>query len=290
MPAETNSTRITNATALSLDLVNKFNNRMKSLYELLGINRVLKVQNGSSITVYKAATVTLDNTEVAPGDIIPLSKVELQAAEVIPMVWDKKRKAVPAEDIQKYGFNTAIEMTDDALIRELQKKIRTDLIANLATGTGTATGANLQEVFAQNWGKVTSTFSEDDVQVISFINNMDAADYLGSAEITTQTLFGMQYLEGFMNNKLVFMHPSIPEGTVYSTADQNLIAAFVDMTNANLDEFDFVNDSTGAIGVTHDINKQRLTAETITASAVKLYAEVLDGVVVGTITPEVAGA
>lgn len=138
---------------------------------------------------------------------------------------------------------------------------------------------------AQNWAAVTAKFDEDDVQAISFINPFDAADYLGQANISTQTAFGMTYVENFLNNRIVFMHGEVPKGTVYTTADQNLIAAFALMSGGEIGKaFDFVTDDTGIIGVTHDIDKKRLTAETITAYGIVLFAERLDGVVIGTIT------
>lgn len=86
-----------------------------------------------------------------------------------------------------------------------------------------------------------------------------------------------------MNNKVVMMHPSIPKGTIYATAAQNLVLAYVAMNGEVNKAFDFTTDETGIIGVTHDINKQRLTAETVAAFGICLFAEVLDGVIVGTI-------
>ena len=284
MAVEANLTRDLGA-ALSVDFSEQFGQRFTSLTELLGVQRMLPMANGTLIKTY-TSSVTLDGTVVAPGDIIPLSEVVLEDGPAQELVWDKKRKAVPMEDIQKYGFEKAISLTDAKLVNEVQKGIRTKLLAQLATGTGVATGAGLQEVMAQNWAAVTNIFDEDDVQAISFINPFDAADYLGSANITTQTAFGMTYVEGFLNNRIVFMHGEVPRGTIYTTADQNLIAAYALMSGGELAKaFDFVTDETGLIGVTHDIDKQRLTAETITAYGIVLFAERLDGVVVGTIAP-----
>lgn len=289
MAVEANLTRNLGA-ALSVDFSEQFGQRFTSLTELLGVQRLLPMANGTLIKTY-TSSVTLDGTVVAPGDIIPLSEVVLEDGPAQELVWDKKRKAVPMEDIQKYGFEKAISLTDAKLVNEVQKGIRTKLLAQLATGTGAATGAGLQEVMAQNWAAVTNIFDEDDVQAISFINPFDAADYLGSANITTQTAFGMTYVEGFLNNRIVFMHGEVPRGTIYTTADQNLIAAYALMNGGELAKaFDFVTDETGLIGVTHDIDKQRLTAETITAYGIVLFAERLDGVVVGTITAPPAGA
>lgn len=272
--------------ALSIDFTERFGQRFKSLYELLGIERILPVASGTVLKTY-TSSVTLNGTVVAPGDIIPLSEVVLEDGPTQELAWDKKRKAVTMEDIQKYGFNRAITMTDSKLIGEIQKDVRSKLLAQLATGTGAASGEGLQAAAAQNWAAVTTKFGEDDVQVISFVNPFDVADYLGKANITTQTAFGMTYLENFLNNRVVFLHGDVPRGTIYSTADQNLVAAHALMSGGEIGQaFDFTTDETGLIGVTHDINKQRLTAETVTAYGIVLFAERLDGVVVGTIEQE----
>lgn len=288
--AEENLTRDLGA-ALSIDFTEQFGQRFKSLQELLGVQRVLPMASGTILKTY-TSSVTLDGTEVAPGDVIPLSSVKMEDGPTQELKWDKKRKAVPMEDIQKYGYARAITMTDEKLLNEIQKGIRTKLLAQLATGTGTATGEGLQMAMAQNWAAVATKFSEDDVQTISFINPFDAADYLGKAAISTQSAFGMTYVENFLNNKVVFMHGDIPQGTIYSTADQNLVTAYALMSGGEIDKaFDFVTDSTGLIGVTHDINKSRLTTETVTAYGIVLFAERIDGIVKGTITaPEPADA
>lgn len=289
MAVEANLTRELGA-ALSIDFAEQFGQRFNTLSELLGVQRTLPMASGTVLKTY-TSSVTLDGTVVAPGDIIPLSKVVLEDGPSQELAWDKKRKAVPMEDIQKYGFQKAITLTDNKLLNEIQKGVRTKLLAQLASGTGTATGVGLQAAMAQNWATVTAKFDEDDVQIISFMNPFDAADYLGQANVTVQNAFGMTYLEGFLNNKVVFMSAEIPQGTVYSTADQNLIAAYALMNGGEIGQaFDFVTDETGLIGITHDIDKSRLTAETITAYGVVLFAERLDGVVVGTITaPAPAG-
>lgn len=279
---ETNLTRNL-APALSIDFTERFGQRFRTLQELLGIQRALPVAAGTLIKTY-TSSVTLDGTPVEPGAIIPLSEVVIEDGPQEELTWDKKRKAVPMEDIQKYGFETAITRTDAKLINEVQKGVRGKLLDQLATGTGTATGENLQAVMAQNWASVTAAFDEDDVEVVSFINPFDAGDYLANANVTTQNAFGMTYLQDFLNNRVVFMSAEIPQGTVYSTAADNLVLAHADMTGGSLGQaFDFTLDSTGLIGVTHDINKQRLTAETVTAYGIVLFAERLDGVVVGTI-------
>lgn len=288
MAVEANLTREL-GTALSIDFVERFGGRFRTLEELLGIQRKLSLPAGVLLKTY-TSSVTLAGDVVAPGDIIPLSEVVLEDGPQEELTWDKKRKAVPMEDIQKYGFDKAISVTDDKLLNQIQKGIRGKLLAQLATGTGAQSGANLQAVMANNWAAVTAAFDEDDVQVVSFINPFDAGDYLASANVTTQSAFGMTYLQDFLNNRVVFMSAEIPKGTVYSTAADNLVLAHADMAGGAIGQaFDFTLDSTGLIGITHDIDKQRLTAETITAYGIVLFAERLDGVVVGTIEAAPAG-
>ena len=228
--------------ALSIDFVNQFGNRMKTLQELLGVQRSLPLAAGTLIKTY-TSSVTLSGETVPPGALIPLSEVKLEEGPSHELVWDKKRKAVAMEDIQKYGFDRAVTLSDAKFVNEVQKGIRTKLLAQLATGTGTVTGTGLQAVMAKGWAAVTAAFDEDDVEVISFINPFDAGDYLAQANVTVQTAFGMTYLEGFLNNRVVFMSADIPKGTVYTTAANNLVVAHADMTQGEIGQaFDFAKD------------------------------------------------
>lgn len=283
--AEINLTRAL-GTAQSIDFANTFGTRLGDLTEILGVHRKIAMPVGTVIKTYQS-TVTLADGDVEPGAVIPLSKVELTDGPTQELTWDKRRKAVPAEDIQKYGFERAINITDNKLLTELQKNLRTKLFDNLATGTGSASGAGIQGALAQAWGQVQVAFEDDAVRTIAFVNPLDVADYLAKAQITIQNAFGMSYVENFLGVDLVMMSSRVDKGTAYVTAAENLVLAYADV-NGEIDKaFDFVKDSTGVIGVTKDINKQRLTAETITLSGLVLYAEILDGVIVTTITEEV---
>lgn len=283
MAVETGLTRDLGA-ALSIDFAEKFGKNIKSLYDLLGAHSLIPMAAGTVIKTY-TSSVTLDDNVISPGDIIPLSEVVMKDGPTIELVFNKKRKSVPIEDIQKYGFNKAITMTDEKLIRAIQKQIRDNLLGQLATGTGEAEGENLQKLMAQNWAAVTAKFSEDDVEVVSFANPFDVADYLGEANVSLQTTFGMNYLENFLGNKIVFLHADVPAGTVYSTAIDNLNLAYASINGEMSKAFDLTSDESGIIGVTHDTQKQRLTSETIAISAIAWFAERVDGVIVGEIEP-----
>jgi len=289
MTAEANLTTVLTK-AQSIDFANQFGKQVGKLVDLLGVQRKIQLNAGSTINTY-TSSVTLDGTVVAKGAVIPLSEVELEPGPAISLTWDKKRKAVAVEDVQAYGFEQAINRTDNELLRELQKGLRSKLIAQLAAGTGTATGAGMQAALANAWGKVGTAFEDDEVKTIAFINTMDLADYLGNAQITVQTAFGLSYIENFLGIDVTIVTPLITKGTFYATAADNLVLAYANVSGGEINRaFDFVTDATGLIGVTHDINKQRLTAETITLTGMVLFAERLDGVIKGTITEVVPGA
>lgn len=273
----------------NIDFVNQFGQGLNTLIDILNVQRRIPMPVGSTIKTYKSS-VTLDGEKVAKGDIIPLSEVKQEPADTIELEWAKHRKAVAAEDIQKYGKDQAISRTDDLLVRELQKDLRKKLFENLAKGTGKATGKGLQGALAQGWGSVQKVFEDDGAATIAFVNPMDIADYLENATVTIQNAFGLKYIEDFLGAGVVVISSLVPAKTVYTTAPDNLVLAYANMNNAELSMFDFYVEETGVIGVSHDIQMNRLTAETITASAIALFAERLDGVIVVTIKDEAVEA
>lgn len=289
MAAENNLTEKF-AKAQSIDFVEQFGKSIKKLLEMLKIERRMTLPVGATIKTY-SSKVTLDGTKVAKGDIIPLSKVETTEGDPIELAWDKKRKAVAIEDIQAYGFERAVSKTDTELLRELQKEIKKNFFAQLAKGTTSVSGVGLQGAMAKAWGGVAGKFEDDDVTTIAFVNPTDVADYLATAQITVQTAFGLRYVENFLGVDVAIMSTSVPAKTLYATASDNLCLAQANMAGSEIAKaFDFTTDETGIIGVTHDVNKQRLTAETVTASATVLFAERLDGIVKATITEAAAAA
>lgn len=289
MAAENNLTEKF-AKAQSIDFVEQFGKSIKKLLEMLKIERRMTLPVGATIKTY-SSKVTLDGTKVAKGDIIPLSKVETTEGDPIELAWDKKRKAVAIEDIQAYGFEQAVSKTDTELLRELQKEIKKNFFAQLAKGTTSVSGVGLQGAMAKTWGGVAGKFEDDDVTTIAFVNPTDVADYLATAQITVQTAFGLRYVENFLGVDVAIMSTSVPAKTLYATASDNLCLAQANMAGSEIAKaFDFTTDETGIIGVTHDVNKQRLTAETVTASATVLFAERLDGIVKATITEAAAAA
>lgn len=285
MPAETGITK-TFTKAQNIDFVNQFGKGIAQLKELMGITRLMPMSVGTVVKTYKSS-VTLSGETVEPGAVIPLSEVKLEEDQTYELVFDKKRKAVAAEDIQKYGFEKAITITDDKLVREQKTKVRDGFFTQLATGKGTVTAKGLQATMAQAKAKVTTAFEDDIAQSIAFINAEDLADYQAKHTVTVESLEGLQYLKNFLGFDIVIVTGKVTKGKLYATATNNLVLAYATIGGEINKAFAFTADSeVPMLGVAHDINYTRLTAETITLSAIKMFAEMTNGVIVGTITPE----
>ena len=271
--------------AREIEFVTLFGESIKKLVEALGVTRKIPKQAGYTLKTYKA-TGTLQDGTVAEGDLIPLSKYQTEAVSYAEIVLKKWRKATSAEAIIEKGYDQAVQMTTDRMLKDVQKGIRTDFFTFLATGTGTATGATFQAALAQAWGQLQVLFEDDSIEAIYFMNPLDVADYLATAQITTQTAFGMTYVENFLGLGTVIFDSKVPEGTIYATAKDNIVLYYVPVNGADLgNAFSFTADQTGLIGIHEEADYKHMTAEDTVMSGVVLFAERLDGIVKSTITP-----
>lgn len=271
--------------AREIEFVTLFGESIKKLVEALGVTRKIPKQAGYTLKAYKA-TGTLQPGTVAEGDLIPLSKYQTEAVSYAEIVLKKWRKATSAEAIIEKGYDQAVQMTTDRMLKDVQKGIRTDFFTFLATGTGEATGATFQAALAQAWGKLQVLFEDDSIEAIYFMNPLDVADYLATAQISTQTAFGMTYVENFLGLGTVIFDSKVKEGEIYATAKDNIVLYYVPVNGADLgNAFSFTADQTGLIGIHEEADYKHMTAEDTVMSGVVLFAERLDGIVKSTITP-----
>ena len=285
MAAETNLIKKADlARAREIEFTYTFSENVRKLIEALGVTRKVAKQAGTVLKAYKA-TGTLQNGAVAEGDIIPLSKYTTVAVSLGEITLKKWRKATSAEAIVERGYDQAVEMTTDRMLRDVQKAIRADLFTYLGKGTGTASGANFQAVLAQAWGQLQVKYEDDAIQAVYFVNPLDIADYLAEASISTQTAFGMTYVEDFLGLGTVIMNASVPKGKVYATAKENIVLYYIPVNGADLGEaFDFTSDETGYIGIHETPDYTNMTASDTVVNGMVFFAERIDGVVVGTIS------
>ena len=286
MAAETNLIKKEDLVrAREIEFVTLFGESIKKLVEALGVTRKIPKQAGYTLKAYKA-TGTLQPGTVAEGDLIPLSKYQTEAVSYAEIVLKKWRKATSAEAIIEKGYDQAVQMTTDRMLKDVQKGIRTDFFTFLATGTGEATGATFQAALAQAWGQLQVLFEDDSIEAIYFMNPLDVADYLATAQITTQTAFGMTYVENFLGLGTVIFDSKVKEGEIYATAKDNIVLYYVPVNGADLgNAFSFTADQTGLIGIHEEADYKHMTAEDTVMSGVVLFAERLDGIVKSTITP-----
>lgn len=266
-----------------VEFVSMFGEDLRKLRELLGITRLIAKQAGTVLKAYKAVGV-LEDGAVPEGDTIPLSKYETQPVDIGELVLNKWRKATSAEAIMERGYDQAVTMTTDKMLSDIQKEIRAKFAAFLATGSGTASGATFQAALANAWGQLQVLFEDTSISTVYLMNPLDVAAYLGTANITMQTAFGMSYVENFLGLGTVIMMSDIPKGTIYATAKENLIGYFVPANGADLNEaFTFTTDETGFIGIHEEPDYTNMTASDTVISGITLLAERLDGIVVATI-------
>ena len=284
MAAETNLIKKADlARAREIEFTYTFSENARKLMEALGVTRKIAKQAGTVLKAYKA-TGTLQNGAVAEGDIIPLSKYTTVAVSLGEITLKKWRKATSAEAIVERGYDQAVEMTTDRMLLDVQKAIRADLFTFLAKGTGKASGVDMQSALAQAWGQLQVKFEDDAIQAVYFVNPLDIADYLGAAQITTQTAFGMTYVENFLGLGTVIMNASVPKGKIYATAKENIVLYYIPVNGADLGEaFDFTSDETGYIGIHETPDYTNMTASDTVVNGMVFFAERIDGVVVGTI-------
>lgn len=268
--------------AREIDFVNVFGENTKKLLELLGVTRKIAKQAGTVLKAY-TATGTLQNGAVAEGDVIPLSKYETEAVPLGEIALRKWRKATSAEAIIERGYNQAVDMTTDRMLKDVQGVVRSDFFAHLANGTGVASGDDVQAALAQAWGQLQVKFEDDDIQAVYFMNPLDIADYLATANITTQNAFGMTYVEDFLGLGTVITNSRVPKGTVYATAKDNIVLYYVPVNGGDLGEaFAFTSDETGLIGIHEEPDYTNMTASDTVINGMTLFAERLDGIIVVT--------
>lgn len=270
-----------------VDFVNMFtHNNLNKLIEVLGVTRKIPMMEGTTMYVYET-TGTLESGAVPEGEIIPLSQYQTTKTPIGEITLNKWRKAVSAEAIKKSGYNSAVGDTDTALLRDVQQGIRKnffDFMNGSISGSTTATGTDLQSALAAAWGQLQVKFEDDSAEAVYFVNPLDIADYLASAQISTQTAFGMNYVENFLGLGTVIITSRVTEKTFVATAKENLIMYYLTMGGDLANAFDLTTDETGYIGIKSGYqNEERAQIESLVMNGIQFLVEYAAGVVKGTI-------
>ena len=287
--AETNLiTQAQMAKAREIDFVNRFTHTsLAKLIEVLGVTRKIPMMEGTTMYVYTTSG-TLQSGAVPEGEVIPLSRYATTKTPVGEITLKKWRKAASAEAIKKSGYEAAVRDTDAALLKDVQAGIRTDfftLLNGSITGSVTATGVGLQAALADAWGKLQVAFENDSAEAVYFLNPLDVSEYLGKAQVTMQTAFGMTYIENFLGLGTVILNSNITKGTFIATAKENIVMYYLTMNGDIADAFSLTADELGYIGIKSGYaTEERAQIETLVMDGIQFFVEYAGGVVKGTIT------
>lgn len=286
MSAPKNLIEVTDlARVREIDFVERFSESTGKLIEMLGITRLEPKEAGTVLKIYKAQG-KLEDGDVDEGETIPLSKYQTVGTPVGEMKLQKWRKATSAEAISERGYDQAVTMTEDRMIKDVQASIKDKFLGFLEKGTGVASGNGLQAALAAAWGQLQIKFEDNDIESVFLLNPQDVADYLATAQVTLQTAFGMSYIENFLGMGTVILTAGVPKGTFYATARENIVLYYLPVAGGAFNgAFDFRSDSTGYIGVHEEADYTNMTSAETVVSGVTLFAERPDGVIVGEINP-----
>lgn len=280
--ATENITTSTDLIAQSIDFTEQFTGSISTLLQALNVTRMQPMAVGSQIKIYKSEVTKADGN-VAEGEVIPLSKVTRKLADTKELAYKKYRKQTTAEAIQSAGFNAAVNDTDSKLLRSIQGDIKKDFFDFVQTGTTKTSGDTFQKAIAQALGQLAIKWEDDDVQSVLFANPLDFYTYLGDSNITTQTAFGLTYIQNYLGFNTIILTGAVKQGTIAATASQNLNYAYAAL-NGNLNQaFNLTTDETGLIGVVHNSVTENASYETMALTSGVLFPERLDGIVVATI-------
>lgn len=262
-----------------VEFVRLFNEQFAALRQLLNVVTPAKMAAGSTINVYKSSG-TLTTGNVNPCAEIPVSDYATDA-QALQLGVMKFRKQTSIEDILSMGYEPAAANSDRAMISDIEKNIRAATMAILGSGTGTATGADFQKACANSWGALNVAMNGEGATPVFFANPTDAAAYLGSAQVTMQTAFGLSYIENFLGLGTLVVDAGVTAGKVLATAQENILFAYADMATAQ--GFEFYGDAEGIIGVSHEANITHGALETVAIAGIAIAPAFLDRVIVGTI-------
>lgn len=272
-----------------VDFVQQFTHgSLAKLIEVLGVTRKIPMMEGTTMYVYKTTGQLVNNGAVPEGEVIPLSKYERTKTAIGEITLKKWRKAVSAEAIKKSGYTEAVIETDAKLLKDVQAGIRSDfftLLNGTITDSTSVTGVGLQAALAAAWGQLQVKFEDDTAEAVYFVNPLDIAGYLGTANISVQTVFGMNYIQNFLGLGTVILTSRVTQGTFIATAKENLVLYYLTMNGDVANAFSLTADELGYIGIKSGYqNEERAQIESLVMDGIQFFVEYAAGVVKGTIT------
>lgn len=273
-------------TAREIDFVSRFEQNWEALREILGIMRPVRKTPGTQLISY-TASVDLENGDVDPGEVIPYSKATILQFSKADLSLQKYAKAVPIEDVAKYGAAIAVQKSDDAFLNELQAVVMDDFYDTLTDNNSALAPEDTPETFQMAVslaiGLVRDKFKKMHrtiTDVVVFVNTMDVYTYLGAADISIQSAFGMDYVQNFLGARTVILSSEIDPGTVIAIPSENIVLYYIDPGDGEFAQLGLnytVSGETNLIGFHANGNYSTAVGESFALMGMTLWMEYADG-------------
>lgn len=269
--------------AREIDFVTSFGSDMQALLDILGIAKMTPKANGTALKV-KTASGTLESGKVGEGDEIPYSHYAVNEEIFDTIEINKYRKGVSLEAIAEKGYDAAVLMTDNEFKADLRSVVIDKMYDSLKKGSLVGHESTWQMAVSMSIGRVLDKFKKmrkSATGIVVWVNTIDLYKYIGSASVTTQTAFGLQYIKNFLGADVVFISSEIPENTVIATPLNNLVAYYVDPADSEFAKagLSYTTDSaTGFIGFHAQGNYERAITDMYAIMGVRIFAEYLDAI------------
>lgn len=276
----------TNVTAREKDFTTRFGLNWNALREILGITRPIEKEAGTQLVAY-SASVALEDGDVDAGNVIPYSKATIVQTSKEDLSIKKYAKAVPIEDVDKYGADIAVQKSDEAFLNELQTVVMDDFYTALTGDAYAMTGAyaTFQMAVSMAIGKVVDKFKKmhrNVSSIVVFVNTLDAYAYLGGANVSIQTMFGIQYIKNFLGADTVILSSEIESGKVIAVPSDNLVLYYINPASefTKLGLVYTTDGDTNLIGFHVQGNYGTAVGESFALMGMKLWFEYADGVAI----------
>ena len=283
MSVKDNTTKVANITvaAREIDFVTRFGDTWEALRQIMGIMRPIRKTPGTKL-VSSTASVSLQSGSVNEGDEIPYSLATVSPVEYGDVSIKKYAKAVTIEAVSKFGAAVAVQKTDDAFLNELQKGVLTDFYTFLKGGYLTDVETTFQMALAMAKANVLDKFNKirkSVTDVVGFVNVLDFYEYLGAANISVQTQFGLTYVQNFLGYSTLFLlsAPDIPRNTVIAVPVENIDLYYIDPGDSDFAQLGLqytVQGETNLIGFHAEGNYSHAVGETYALMGMTLWAQV----------------
>lgn len=269
--------------AREIDFVTSFGRNFQALLDVMGISKAIRKENGSVLRV-RTASGTLQSGEVAEGDLVPLSQYEVTEKDFDKIKILKYKKGVTIEAIAEKGYEAAVAMTDEEFRYDLQNVVLNKFYDQLKAGSLVGHETSWQMAVSMAIGRVRDKFEtmgRTATGTAVWVNTLDAYKYLGAAEISMQTAFGMNYVQDFLGADVVFISSQIPEDVVIATPLNNLVAYYVDPSDSEFARAGLAyttDPNTRFIGFHTQGNYDRVISEMDAIMGLQIFAEYQDAI------------